>query len=57
LFDLPSQERADGQGARVRFSFHRKRITPDHFGVNVYCLEGFDPVGIPIRATDGAGMA
>ena len=39
------------------YPFHRKRVSPDHFGVNVYCLEGFDPTGIPIRATDGKGMA
>ncbi|MFT5658249.1 MAG: hypothetical protein ACI9KN_001528 [Gammaproteobacteria bacterium] len=38
------------------YPFHRKRITPDYFGVNVYCLEGFDPTGIPVRATDGKGM-
>ena len=36
--------------------FHRKRVTPDFFGVNVHCLEGFDPEGIPVRATVGAGM-
>lgn len=39
------------------YPFHRKRVTPDHFGVNVNCLEGFNPVGIPVRATDGKGMA
>jgi hypothetical protein len=39
------------------YPFHRKRVSPDHFGVNVYCLEAFDPTGIPIRATDGKGMA
>ena len=38
------------------YPFHRKRVTPDHFGVNVYCLEGFDPLGIPVRVTVGAGM-
>ncbi|WP_261841388.1 GFA family protein [Aliamphritea ceti] len=38
------------------YPFHRKRVTPDHFGVNVYCLEGFDPSGISVRATDGVGM-
>jgi hypothetical protein len=31
-------------------------MAPDHFGVNVFCLEQFDPTGIPIRATVGAGM-
>lgn len=38
------------------YPFHRKRVTPDHFGINVFCLEGFDPAGIPVRATVGAGM-
>ena len=38
------------------YPFHRKRVTPDHFGVNVFCLEDFDPAGIPVRATVGAGM-
>ena len=38
------------------YPFHRKRVTPDYFGVNVFCLEDFDPSGIPVRATVGAGM-
>lgn len=38
------------------YPFHRKRVTPDHFGVNVHCLHGFDPAGIPVRATVGAAM-
>lgn len=38
------------------YPFHRKRVTPDFFGVNVFCLEDFDPTGIPVRATDGKGM-
>lgn len=38
------------------YPFHRKRVTPDHLGVNVFCLEGFDPDGIPVRRTVGAGM-
>ena len=38
------------------YPFHRKRVTPDFMGVNVFCLEGFDPTGIPVRATAGAGM-
>ena len=39
------------------YPFHRKRVTPDHYGINVNCLEGFDPAGIPVRATVGAAMA
>lgn len=38
------------------YPFHRKRVTPDYYGVNVFCLDGFDPAGIPVRATDGRGM-
>lgn len=38
------------------YPFHRKRVTPDFFGVNVFCLENFDPTGIPVRATAGATM-
>jgi len=38
------------------YPFHRKRVTPDYYGINVACLDDFDPAGIPIRATDGAGM-
>ena len=39
------------------YPFHRKRVTPDFVGINVFCLEHFDPAGIPVRATIGAGMA
>jgi hypothetical protein len=38
------------------YPFHRKRVTPEYFGVNVFCLEDFEPSGIAVRATDGAGM-
>lgn len=38
------------------YTFHRKRVTPDTFGVNVHCLSDFDPTGIPVRHTDGMGM-
>jgi hypothetical protein len=38
------------------YPFHRKRVTPDFFGINVFCLEGFDPSGIPVRATVGKDM-
>ncbi|UWX04829.1 GFA family protein [Pseudoxanthomonas sp. NC8] len=39
------------------YPFHRKRVTPDYVGINVFCLEGFDPEGIPVRRTVGATMA
>jgi len=38
------------------YVFHRKRAAPDHFGVNVFCLAGFDPARVPVRATEGANM-
>ena len=38
------------------YVFHRKRAAPDHFGVNIFCLEGFDIASVPVRATDGANM-
>lgn len=38
------------------YPFHRKRVTPDHFGVNVHCLEGFSVEGIPLRQAVGAAM-
>jgi hypothetical protein len=39
------------------YPFHRKRVTPDHFGVNVRCLADVDPTGMPVRATVGKAMA
>jgi hypothetical protein len=38
------------------YPFHRKRMAPDSYGINIFCLENFDPSGIPVRATIGAGM-
>ena len=38
------------------YVFHRKRSAPDHYGVNVFCLKGFDPAAWPVRATEGASM-
>ena len=39
------------------YVFHRKRAAPDHFGVNIFCLDDFDPGALPVRATDGATMS
>lgn len=39
------------------YVFHRKRAAPDHFGVNVFCLDGFDVASLPVRATEGRGMS
>lgn len=38
------------------YPFHRKRVTPDNLGINVFCLENFDPAGIPVRLAVGAAM-
>jgi hypothetical protein len=38
------------------YVFHRKRAAPDHFGVNAFCIENFDPAPVPVRATEGANM-
>jgi hypothetical protein len=38
------------------YPFHRKRVTPDYFGINVHCLHDFDPAGMPIRHAVGAAM-
>lgn len=39
------------------YPFHRKRVTPDHFGVNVRCLWDADLAGVPVRSTMGKDMA
>lgn len=39
------------------YTFHRKRMAPDHFGVNIYCLEDFDPGGVPVRETGGSSLS
>ncbi len=38
------------------YTFHNKRSAPDSYGVNIFCLKGFDPEGIPVRQTVGAAM-
>ena len=38
------------------YVFHRKRAAPDHFGVNIFCLDDFDRSSLPIIATEGANM-
>ena len=39
------------------YTFHRKRVTPDYFGINVHCLNGIDISSIPVIKTDGANMS
>jgi hypothetical protein len=38
------------------YPFHRKRSMPDHYGVNLKCLDDFDVASVPIRVTEGKGM-
>lgn len=38
------------------YVFHRKRAAPDHFGVNIFCLDRFDRSRLPVRATEGESM-
>jgi hypothetical protein len=39
------------------YPFHRKKVAPDHYGVNVYCLKDINLESVPIRKTDGKGMS
>jgi hypothetical protein len=39
------------------YPFHRKRVTPDFFGINVFCLDDADWSDVPVRRTVGAGMS
>jgi hypothetical protein len=38
------------------YPFHRKRSMPDHYGINLRCLEGFDASAIPVRHAEGKTM-
>jgi hypothetical protein len=38
------------------YPFHRKRSAPDHYGVNVHCLTGFDPTSVRVRHAHGQEM-
>jgi hypothetical protein len=38
------------------YPFHRKRSMPDHYGVNVRCLEGFEADELAVRRADGKTM-
>ena len=38
------------------YPFHRKRTAPDSYGINVFCLEGFDPSGCPVRNSQGSAL-
>ena len=39
------------------YVFHRKRAAPDHFGVNIFCLDDFVVANLPVLATEGLGMS
>lgn len=39
------------------YPFHRKRSMPDHYGINVRCLEGFDASTIAVRQAEGKTMS
>ncbi|MCA8900716.1 MAG: GFA family protein [Hyphomonas sp.] len=38
------------------YPFHKKRAMPDHYGINVHCLDGFDASALTVRAAEGKGM-
>ena len=38
------------------YVFHRKRVAPEYFGINVFCLDDFDASTLPLRATEGVSM-
>ena len=38
------------------YPFHRKRSMPDHYGVNLKCLDDFDVTSVPVRTAEGKGM-
>ena len=39
------------------YPFHKKRAMPDHYGVNLYCLDDFDQDSLPVRQADGRTMS
>ena len=39
------------------YPFHRKRAKPDHYSVNVFCLDGLDVDALPVRQADGRSMS
>lgn len=38
------------------YTFHRKRAQPDHYGINISCLDEYDFTNVPVRATEGLSM-
>ena len=39
------------------YTFHRKRVSPDFFGINVFCLDNIDISNVPIIEVDGQSMS
>lgn len=39
------------------YPFHKKRVTPDFYGINVNCLVDVNLTEIPVRETEGQSMA
>jgi hypothetical protein len=38
------------------YPFHRKRSDPTEYGVNLHCLDDFDPLSLPTKLGKGKGM-
>lgn len=39
------------------YTFHKQRSYPEHYGVNVFCLDGLDPDAIARRKGKGAALS
>lgn len=39
------------------YPFHRKRVSPDYYGINVHCLDGFPIENYDVRETHGSRMS
>jgi len=39
------------------YTFHRPRVAPELYGVNVGCLEGVDPFSLKVGGIDGAAYS
>lgn len=39
------------------YTFHRRRSQPDHYGVNLHCLEGVDLENVQITQVHGSRMS
>ena len=38
------------------YTFHRPRVAPELYGINVGCLEGVDPLSLKVGLNDGAAV-